>query len=508
MDRPPPYPGPARRRRLFLWISAPFLLVALLLAEENARGRWLRSRVEGAMRAEGARATLAALGLPAPEPADNGAPAVLAAAVELKALAESHRLVSSGPRGLMKPAEPGHASCAHREARFPSGNGYRSPHQEGANAADDWLLAIAQLTAARAPLDRLRAALAQPTLALKSDYSARFPTFGDLNQAHAWLRSHAICALHGGNLEAAIDDILACCALARLQRTDLHLISQVSAEITDAFATELIWEALQAGGWTEERLARLAAGARDDGGQISAAMRSFEVERALVPVFFESARQNRTARAIAFRLHGVDLFGDPSTPPPSEWGVQLHSFLWWAAWSHNDEAHALSLWRTFLARARDFGVDHSWLKFEAQYPRRRAEAGGLTRWRQSFSDMLNPSPAWYVLSNLTRNATERQMALTAIALRRWELREHRLPPALAPLVPALLPAAPIDYMDGRPLRYARGPDGAYALYSVGLDGKDDGGDPATTTGSDRVRSLWGGRDAVWPALAIPKAAAR
>lgn len=493
-----------RRWRLLLWLIAPIALAALLLAEENGRGRWLRAQVEREMKAEGARSTLAELGLPAPAPAGNAAPAVLAAAAELKGLAASNRLVSYGPRGLMKPTDPGQASCAYREARFPSGNGYRSTNLEGANAADDWLLATAQLASAKAPLDRLRTALAQPTLALEPKYTGSLQNFGDLDRAHGWLRSHALCALHGGDLDAAIDDILACCALARLQRTDLHLISQKSAEITDAFATELIWEALQSGGWTEERLARLAAGA-SGGEEINAAMRSFEVERALAPLVFESARQSPAGRAIAFRLHGLDLFGERSVPAPSEWGVQLHSFLWWAAWSYHDEARTLALWRTFLASAPAIGVDHSWTKFNAAYPRMRAEAGGLTEWRRSFSDMLSPSSAWYVLSSLTRSETERQMALTALALRRWELREKKLPSNLEALAPALLAAPPIDYMDGRPLRYHLNKDGGYTLYSVGLDGRDDGGDPATTGGNGRVRSIWGGRDAVWPTVAIPKA---
>ena len=71
---------------------------------------------------------------------------------------------------------------------------------------------------------------------------------------------------------------------------------------------------------------------------------------------------------------------------------------------------------------------------------------------------------------------ERRMAVTAIALERFRLRHGEYPAQLAGLVPAFLPKAPIDLMDGKPLRYRRKDDGTFLLYSVGEDGKDDEGD--------------------------------
>ena len=55
---------------------------------------------------------------------------------------------------------------------------------------------------------------------------------------------------------------------------------------------------------------------------------------------------------------------------------------------------------------------------------------------------------------------------------------HGVPPAsLAALVPTYLPVAPIDPWDGKPLRYAAGPPAR--VWSVGRDGKDDGGTPSS-----------------------------
>ncbi|MFO0844138.1 MAG: hypothetical protein U0797_17340 [Gemmataceae bacterium] len=62
----------------------------------------------------------------------------------------------------------------------------------------------------------------------------------------------------------------------------------------------------------------------------------------------------------------------------------------------------------------------------------------------------------------------------AVAAERYRLARGDWPARLDDLVPAQLAAVPLDPFDGLPLRYARRPDGV-AVYSVGLDGRDDGG---------------------------------
>jgi hypothetical protein len=46
-------------------------------------------------------------------------------------------------------------------------------------------------------------------------------------------------------------------------------------------------------------------------------------------------------------------------------------------------------------------------------------------------------------------------------------------------------------MDGQPLRYRPNPDGTFLLYSVDLDGRDDGGKPHGGTGGTN------GNDLIW-----------
>lgn len=68
----------------------------------------------------------------------------------------------------------------------------------------------------------------------------------------------------------------------------------------------------------------------------------------------------------------------------------------------------------------------------------------------------------------------RDAALVSIALELFRRRHEGWPERLEELVPAFLPALPLDQFDGQPLRY-RLVDGKPLLYSIGEDRDDDGG---------------------------------
>ena len=109
------------------------------------------------------------------------------------------------------------------------------------------------------------------------------------------------------------------------------------------------------------------------------------------------------------------------------------------------------------------------------------------------------------LAMLAMYETARRICVTAIALKRYRLEHGSYPASLNDLVPKFLAAAPIDFMDGKPLRYKLRPDGDFLLYSVGEDGVDDGGDPRPQPPYGPPASWLVGRDIVWPRVATPAA---
>jgi hypothetical protein len=84
-------------------------------------------------------------------------------------------------------------------------------------------------------------------------------------------------------------------------------------------------------------------------------------------------------------------------------------------------------------------------------------------------------------------------AIVAVAAERFRQARQRWPENLNELVPAYLSAVPRDPFDGQPMRYRRMADGVI-VYSVGPDGKDNGGainrGKPTAEGTDLGFRLW------------------
>lgn len=94
-----------------------------------------------------------------------------------------------------------------------------------------------------------------------------------------------------------------------------------------------------------------------------------------------------------------------------------------------------------------------------------------------------------------RTAADARCVAVGLACERYRLARGRWPDALADLPPDLLPGGvPLDPFDGQPLRYRRLADGV-AVYSLGADRADDGGNVdraarPNTPGTDVVFRLW------------------
>ncbi|MGA2245209.1 MAG: hypothetical protein ABSH48_09435 [Verrucomicrobiota bacterium] len=91
--------------------------------------------------------------------------------------------------------------------------------------------------------------------------------------------------------------------------------------------------------------------------------------------------------------------------------------------------------------------------------------------------------------NTAHSQTEIVEALTACALERFRLAQGDYPENLDALVPRFLDTIPNDVIGGGPLHYRRAAGGAFVLYSVGWNGRDDGGvrgQPLPSTDGDWV----------------------
>jgi hypothetical protein len=83
-----------------------------------------------------------------------------------------------------------------------------------------------------------------------------------------------------------------------------------------------------------------------------------------------------------------------------------------------------------------------------------------------------------------RSIASLRLVMTDLAVRGYQAKTGKPPAALAELVPAWLPAVPIDPFSDRPLIY-RVTTNSFSLYSVGSDGKDDQGKPIQRGGMEK-----------------------
>jgi hypothetical protein len=124
-------------------------------------------------------------------------------------------------------------------------------------------------------------------------------------------------------------------------------------------------------------------------------------------------------------------------------------------------------------------------------------------------NMLSESiPSLGAVSFKVRNVeATRQAVVAAIALKRYQLKHGNYPASLDSLVPEFVSAVPFDPVDGQPLRYRLNPDGTFRLYSIGENGKDDGGNPHKGPKDNPSNYYWQNNfalDWVWPQPASPE----
>jgi hypothetical protein len=183
---------------------------------------------------------------------------------------------------------------------------------------------------------------------------------------------------------------------------------------------------------------------------------------------------------------------------------QVYCRVWRFAWLDQDERRYLELMQHLLVFARAAATNKSFTALEPTLNRLREDSAP----KNLYDKLRYPAPdSPFTLSGVINKAmraeTERSLVICAIALKRYSLRHGTLPASLDALVPEFLSSVPIDYMDGKPIKYGLDAGGAFVLYSVGADGKDDGGDTALLPDKTNLRNLWDRRDYVWPSPALP-----
>jgi hypothetical protein len=170
------------------------------------------------------------------------------------------------------------------------------------------------------------------------------------------------------------------------------------------------------------------------------------------------------------RVAGIEVFRNPAMLH-AEWDRKKAAKI--ARSRKEDMAFFLDCAERFLVAA-----EKPWPQAiqDAELVANRVEeyAGSITgRFRFIVTDLL-ATPLNSVFIACARTEAHSRVASTACAIERYRRKYDATPAMLQQLVPEFLTTVPNDPFDSAPLRYLRHENG-YTVYSVSVDGKDDGG---------------------------------
>ncbi len=484
-------------KKLALSFSILMVVLILFLLEENLRGQIALRSYLRQLRHQGEKLTLAELDLPTRPTDGHVAAELLALTNQFDALRKDCPFIIEFAARL-RLAAPGRALVRARQPDLGVARKSSAPLSERAS----WHDLHEQATRAADMLRRLKNVLAQPAPGFPIDYTqgmeARLPHLQLTLDGVNWLALAALYDLHRRDWTAATENIVTIAALTRFAKHDRFTCSQFCRTQVGGTGLWMTWEALQTSGWTEGHLISLQQ-AWQNSRVIEDTVSALEVERVLYRDYFERARHLSGWNELRISLLYHAQCGCASYSLSAFlFDVQqsIRTMAWRLAWLDQDELRFLQRWQLAVDRIRDAVACRAWLAAHLSANDFSNAPTRYDRWRFLLSDAFKPNVE-HTLLPLFEFETLREMTVAAVAIARYQLRTGNLPSDLAALVPAYLPQLPHDWMNGEPLRYQPHPDGTFTLYSVGADGRDDGGDPRP---ADRPRalSIWAGRDAVWP----------
>jgi len=393
---------------------------------------------------------------------------------------------------------------------------------------NSWAEAEAAVAQISDGLELLRQVVDRPHLDFNLDYSegynVRIPHLAPRKTAAQRLSAAAMCDLHRGDVEAAVANVRAMLALVKGSTDERPIISQLVRLAIAAITANVTWEALQSPNVTDEQLAAL----QHDWMEldfIQPTEMSFCMERAMGELAVKQMRESSAEfqrMAAAYTLNWTAMGGAPAPSgnlveqaeqfAKNSWDktkLKARETAWRVSWSYPDQLRSLKGHQVLIDTTRNVrsnGCFHPALKEQKSHleelgildsgEAREDDSGDAFDFRKLLSQGVTSMHR--VINRVLRGEAQRQMVIVAIALKRHQLRHGNLPSNLDALVPEFLPAVPRDSADGQPLRYRVNDAGTFLLYSIGEDGKDDGGNPKPANENSKSLQWQQGRDWVWP----------
>src|ERR1700744_1040275 len=324
------------------------------------------------------------------------------------------------------------------------------------------------------------------------------------------LSARAMCDLHHGNTGSAVTNICAILVLARAMHGEAMDFSQFVRMTMVSVALSANWEVLQSTNITEAELVMLQKD-WENLEFIHAIYNAELMQRATMDHFFVGMQASISE---FYRLLGI------ARHPRNEsfedyWRRMGRDAMWETSWKYANELRYLQNLQDILETLRTVNTNQYFEPAFGNLQRKLDSSTKANTFDDSVSDFLETDfnhlgmeislGAADSVHRVMLAEISQHLVIAAIALKRFQLKHGEFPMQLSELVPEFVATVPTDAVDGRPLRYRRNPDGTFALYSIGENMTDDGGNPNSISNLN-ARNDWmdtGKMDWVWPQPATP-----
>jgi len=494
-----------RRRPILILVFMLVGLATLWALFEHVHGKRMLRTYKAGLVSGGEKLTVEELIPPFSADANLAANHLVQAAWQLS---QNGPVMPMNPPPAMRFVAPGKAMVGWRQPDIRDGGGRTNRWEDLDEQFRDNQRALAEM---RAALDGTRF---NWNLNYKQGYSILLPHLAKLKLCAQWLSAATVHHFHQEDLEGAQTDLKSLLSLADALRDERLAISQLVRLAIAAIAAGATWEALQADGWTDAQLASLQK--RWESLEFAGPMgKTIEMERAMEVELFDRLRRSRDERKQFFDAMatggpgGTGQAAAPGGLDDFEFALALakksidsaSSFgresLWCSFWSYEDERRCLLGDQASITALREAARKHTFGQVPVSENEKLFRFHTREPLRQKYFLWASREGIWdRSIRRVRLVETHRELVVTAIALKRYQLRHTKTAPDLTALVPEFLGRLPSDWMDGKTLRYRVNPDTSFVLYSVNENGKDDGGD--ATPENPQSRNFSEGRDMVWP----------
>jgi hypothetical protein len=365
---------------------------------------------------------------------------------------------------------------------------------QGARSGPGWPVIHEELEAQEEALLDLRGALVSvpQRSASVSSIDSAIPGLVEVRKATQWLMAATLGDLRKGNINAALGNLEALVRMARVYSGEPKVLEQMIRVAISGLASAVTWEFIQSPTLNEAQLIRLQ-NAWSQVDLLAGVELGLLGERAFALELWEEARTKHTIQALrlASSMGRAGILDEYFTEYVKGPLYRLSSI-------NQDELFFLRTMQEALHTVRAVKSDRPWVEAQSSLESWLSQPPILgEEFRHWLTSATRPN-LLQACRTAVRRDTERRLTILNIAIKRYELKYGGLPEKLDSLVPEIIASLPLDPMSGKAFGYRVDGQRAFVLYSVGLDGIDNGGD---ASGPGPNWGLWTGPDAVWPSAA-------